>query len=438
MLFERAPTRNQSIDRRETMATVERDYFTDLSVLKDPYEYFEDLYSKGPVYRLQDRDIVVVTGFEESVEVLRNTRDFSSIVSTGGPALPLPFEPQGDDISAQTEANRSKFPSADLLVTYDDAPHAASRSLLNRLFTPSRLKANEDFMNSYADRLVKEMVAKGRCELIREVAAPYVTLVVADLLGVPEDDRETFRRVIDEAPPPGAMVEGGSAVQPLVFMAGYFVRYIQDRRAHPRKDILTEFSNATYPDGSTPDIMELVRLATFLFGAGQDTSAKLIGNSMRFLVEAPGLQQQLREDRSLIPAFLEEVLRLEGSTKMTSRLVRRKTRIGAMEVAAGTKVMIAFGGANRDPRRWEEPKEFKLKRPKIAEHVAFGRGAHTCIGAPLARAEVRILLDRLLENTSEIQLSENHHGPAGRRRLDYEPSFIIRGLENMHLELKPA
>jgi cytochrome P450 len=100
-------------------------------------------------------------------------------------------------------------------------------------------------------------------------------------------------------------------------------------------------------------------------------------------------------------------------------------------------MVIALAATNRDPRRWEDPQAFKLDRPKIKEHLAFGRGAHTCIGAPLARAEVRVLLDRLLEHTSAITLSEQHHGPAGNRKLDYQPSFIIRGLEELHLVLTP-
>jgi cytochrome P450 len=101
-------------------------------------------------------------------------------------------------------------------------------------------------------------------------------------------------------------------------------------------------------------------------------------------------------------------------------------------------LVIALAAANRDPRRWEEPNEFKFGRKKAQEHLAFGRGAHTCVGAPLARAEVRVLLDRLLHQTSDISLCVEKHGPPGNRRLDYEASFIIRGLENLHLELKPS
>jgi cytochrome P450 len=417
----------------------ELDYFTDPAVLKDPYQYFNSMYAKCPVHQLESRDIVMVTGFEEALEVLKNTQDFSSIISTQGAHCPLLFEPKGDDISAQLEAHRDQMPAADLLVAFDDARHTAGRSLLNRLFTPSRLKANEDYMWSLADQLVKDMVAKGGCDLVNDVATPYVTLVIADLLGVPADDREAFRAAIDAAPPPGNMEseETPMQVSPLEFMAGYFYRYIVERRAQPQNDVLTELAKATYPDGSTPDVIELVKLATFLFGAGQDTSAKLLGNAMRHLVEDPALQQQLRDNRELIPAFLEEVLRLEGSSKATFRVARKKTRIADKEIPAGKRVVIALAGANRDPRRWESPAEFKLDRPRAREHLAFGRGAHVCVGAPLARAEIRIVLDRFLEHTGAITLSEKEHGKPGHRRLDYEPSFIIRGLSKMHLQLSP-
>ncbi len=422
-----------------TPSSDERDYFTDHSVLRDPYSYLREMYLKAPVLQLKSRDIVMVTGFEESIEVLNNSHDFSSAISVPGAAYPLPFEPKGDDITEQIDAHRSQMPGGDYLVTFDDGPHSAGRSLLNRLFVPSRLKANEAFMQQYADQLVRDAVAKGKCEIINQIATPYVTMVIADLLGVPEDDRELFREAIDSAPPPGDMnsTERPTATSPMDYMAGFFVKYVEDRRANPRADVLTELATAKYPDGSTPSVMEIVRLATFLFGAGQDTSAKLLGNSMRFITETPGLQQQLRDHRELLPAFIEEVLRLEGSTKGTFRVARRKTKIGDMEIPAGKKVVIAFAANNRDPRRWENPQEFKLDRPRIKEHLAFGRGAHVCIGAPLARAEVRVILDRFLEHTSEITLSGKEHGPPDNRNLEYEPSFIVRGLARLYVELKP-
>lgn len=413
--------------------TVEKDYFTDHSVLLDPYDYFETIRRHGPVYQMQSRDVVVVTGFTEALEVLRNTQDFSSWLNPD-PLVKLPFDVDGDDITAQLAATPSN--PMELMVSYDGERHAAARSLLNPLFTPSRLKANEEFMRAYAEKMVQDVVAAGGCELVNKVATPFVTMVIADLLGVPADDREAFRELIDSAPPPGNMDAGedGQSVHPLMVMAGYFTRYVSERRAQPQNDVMTEMALAKYPDGSTPDAMEVVKSAMFLFAAGQDTSAKLIGNSMRRLAEDQALQQQLREDRKLIGPFLEEVLRVEGSTKATFRIAARKTRIGDMEIPAGKRVVVSLSAANRDPRRWDDPAEFRLGRPKIKEHLAFGRGAHTCAGAPLARAEVAVILDRFLEHTGAITLDEAHHGPAGSRTIEYEPSYIIRGLANLHIK----
>ncbi len=417
----------------------DRDYFTDHSILLDPYAYFEALREKGPVYRLPGRDIFVVTGFAEALEVLNNTVDFSSAVSTGGAAMPLPFTPEGDDLTGQIEAHRAQFLGGDLLVARDDKPHTNSRALLSRLFTPSRLKANEEYMTGLAGKLAADAVANGGCDLIKDINVPFATLVVADLLGVPPDDRDHFMKVIAEGVPPGSLdeQERTGQNQPLVVMAGFFVNYLMERMQAPRGDVLSELAAASYPDGTKPDIAELVRLSTFLFGAGQDTTAKLLGNAMRFIVEQPGLQDRLRADSSLLPDFIEEVLRLEGSTKMTSRLARKTTKVGGVEIPIGTKVMISFAAANRDPRRFENPQEFIIGRPKIKEHVAFGRGAHVCIGAPLARVETRIVLEKFLQKTSYIDLDETVHGPRGARRLAYEPSFIIRGLEELRLKLTP-
>ena len=160
--------------------------------------------------------------------------------------------------------------------------------------------------------------------------------------------------------------------------------------------------------------------------------------AMRYSVDVPGLQDQLRADPSLIPAMLEETLRLEGSTKQLSRLARRDTKIGDLPVKAGTKVLMGLSGGNRDPRRWENPEEFRLNRSKIKEHIAFGRGKHVCAGAPLARAEVRIILEKFLAMTSNIDLDEGVHGPRGKRDFDFEPSFIIRGLSELRVKFTPA
>ncbi|MEW9855087.1 cytochrome P450 [Novosphingobium sp. M1R2S20] len=417
----------------------ERDYFSDHSLLIDPYAYFEALRAEGPVHRAPN-GVIFVTGFQECVDVLLDSDHFSSFQTQLGPMTPLPFTPESDDLTAQIAAARDPNAMSELMVGYDGEQHANARSLLNRLFVPSRLRANEEYMWNFAGELVDDAVTRGGCELIGEIATPYVTLVIADLLGVPEEDREAFRKVIDEGPPPGSldMGEQPRESQVLMFMAQFFMRYVHERRSQPRDDVLSELANGAYPDGSQPDALEVVKSAMFLFAAGQDTSAKLLGNAMQRVARDKALQARLRADPKAIAPFLEEVLRLEGSTKATFRLVKRPARIGGMAVKPGDRIFVGLAAANRDPLRWQDPEAFELGRKRIQEHLAFGRGAHTCLGAPLARVEVRVIFERFFEKTADIALAEEHLSPDGAVSLDYEPSFIIRGLAELNLKLTPA
>jgi cytochrome P450 len=421
-------------------ALVERDYFTDYEILKDPYGYFNALRENGPVFRPPGKDYYIVTGFEEALQVLRNHEDFSAIIGLQGAGAPLPFAPHGSDITEQIEAHRSQFAGGDQVVNLDDDAHTRLRTLINSLFVPSRLKQSEAFIEDYCEDMVGKAVAEGKVELIGTIATPFVTMVVADLLGVPVEDRQIFMDAIAAGPIPGSL-DGddpmGGENHPFVVMGKYFYGYIADRRANPRDDILTQLATTPFYDGTQPEVFDLVQLGMFMFGAGQDTSAKLIGNAMKYLVEQPGLQDELRADPKRIPAFLEEVLRIEGSTKQTARLARRDTRIGDLEIPAGTKILLALSAANRDPRRWDNPNELIVGRKKIIEHVGFGRGKHVCAGAPLARVEVRVLMEKLLAYTDTITLDRGEH-PNGVADLVYEPSFIIRGLAKMHLKLSPS
>lgn len=417
----------------------ERDYFTDHSVLLDPYQYFEEMRPRGPIAQLETRDCLLLTGFEECVEVLKNPTDFSSLNSLASSAFPLPFTPQGSDISAQLEEHREKYVGFDLLVCLDGERHANVRSLVGRMFAPRRLKDNERFMTDYARQLVGKAVADGRCELVNQISTPYVTMVVADLLGVPAQDRVKFEERLAQNQTVGSIdnPDAPTDTSTLEFMGAFFYQYLAERRENPGNDLLSELATASYPRGVTPDILDLVKLAVFMFAAGQDTSAKLLGNAMRYIVDVPGLQRLLRDDRDQIAWMLEEVLRLEGSSKATHRVAIRDTKIGERAIPAGTQVIVALAAANRDRKYWgEDANEFKLNRPGVRNHIAFGRGSHTCAGAPLARAEVRAILNAFFDLTDDISISQEKHGKPGARQYKFEPSFIIRGLESLHLDLK--
>jgi cytochrome P450 len=159
-----------------------------------------------------------------------------------------------------------------------------------------------------------------------------------------------------------------------------------------------------------------------------------LSSALVAIAEDSDLQDRLRNDRSLIPPFIEEMLRLESPVKTNFRLARRTTRIGDLEVPAGSNVMVMVGAANRDPRRFEAPSQLRLDRPNITQHLAFGRGIHACPGASLARVEARVSLDRILDRLGNISIDQSTHGPPGARRYGWEPTFLLRRLKAVHLE----
>jgi cytochrome P450 len=415
------------------------DFFSDPSLLEDPYPYFEHLRSKCPVTPIPQHGVMAISGYDEATDVYRDIETFSSCNSVVGPFAMFPVPLEGDDVSEIIERYRDQLPMNEHMVTMDPPEHTRQRALLMRLLSPRRLKQNEEFMWRYADRQLDEFVADGHCEFISAYSQPFAMLVVADLLGVPEADFQRFREGFGLAGTAGELGdERGTGLNALAWLDDYFATYIEDRRREPRSDVLTDLALAKYPDGTTPDVTAVVRSATFLFAAGQETTARLLATALKYLAEYPELQDELREHRERIPDFIEEALRIESPVKADFRLARRAATIGGVDIEPGTPVMLLNGAANRDPRRFESPAEFRLDRPNAKAHIAFGRGHHACPGGSLARTEGQISVERILDRTRDIRFSEEHHGPAGARRFDYEPTWVLRGLHELHIEFTPA
>jgi cytochrome P450 len=416
------------------------DFFRDDRLVADPYPYFDALRAKCPVTPEPHQGVTMVTGWQEAVDVYNDEHTFSSCVSVTGPFPGFPVPLEGDDITELIEKHRDELPFSDQLPTLDPPTHTNHRSLLMRLITPKRLKENEDAMWQLADQVLDSFLAPGEGEFINGFAGPFTLLVIADLLGVPADDRDDFVENLHRNVGGGVGGTGDESLahSPLGYLYDRFAEYIEDRRREPRDDVLTGLATATFPDGSTPEVGDVVRVATNVFSAGQETTVRLLGTALKVLADRRDLQQLLREDRSRIPNFIEEALRIESPVKGDFRLSRVPTTVGGVNIAAGTTLMVMNGAANRDPRRFQEPDNFDPARRNARQHLAFGRGIHTCPGAPLARAETRVGIERLLDRTSDIRISERMHGPAGNRRFDYIPTYILRGLTKLHLEFTPV
>ena len=412
------------------------DWFRDPRLVDDPYPYFNALRDKCPVEPEDHYGVTMVTGWEEAVAVYNDEKTFSSCTSVTGPFPGFPVPLEGDDVTELIEKHRDELPFSDQLPTLDPPVHTNHRSLMMRLITPKRLKENEDAMWELADGVLDDFLAPGKGEFIKGFASPFTLLVIADLLGIPPEDRDGFVRGIaaNSGGGVGSTSKESLSHSPLEFLYDQFEEYVEDRRRNPREDILTGLATALFPDGTTPSPGDVARVATNVFSAGQETTVRLLGTALKVLGDQPEIQAQVRADRSLLPNFIEEALRYESPVKGDFRLSRTPVTVGDHELGAGTTVMVLNGAANRDPRRFDEPNSFDPARKNARQHLAFGRGIHSCPGAPLARAETRVGLERLLDRTSDIRISEEKHGPAGDRDYHYIPTFILRGLTELHLE----
>jgi cytochrome P450 len=413
------------------------DFFTDESLVPDPYPYFDYLRSKCPVAPASPYGVLAVTGYEEALAVYKDPA-FSSCVSVAGPFSGMPFGPGGDDVTELIEEHRASVPMAEHITSQDPPLHTRTRGLLNKLITPKRLKENEDFMWRLADQQLDTFIDRGKAEFLADYAKPFSLLVIADLLGVPPADHEEFKAAFALETVGELGKETPTSHNPLEWLNDKFYSYIEDRRREPRDDVLTELAQAKYPDGSTPEIVDVMNVSTFLFAAGTETTTKLVSSAVRIIGENPEFEAALRDDRSKIPPFLEETLRMESPVKAHFRMARTTTNIGEVKVPAGTTVMLLPGACNRDERKFEDPNTFHPDRHNVREQIAFIRGVHSCPGAPLARAEGRISLNRILDRMTGIRISDEHHGPAGDRRYAYEPTFIMRGLSELHIDFKPV
>jgi len=422
------------------------DFFRSDRFVNDPYSYFDYLREQSPVLREPHQGIFMVTGYDEALEIYNDPDRFSSCMSTTGPfaGCPIPLAGhENEDISELIEAHRDKTPFSDQITTMDPPEHTKHRALLTALITPIRLKENEDFMWELAEQQIDTFISRGECEIMADFAQPFAVLVVSDLLGVPAEDRIKFRKQLirqeqEHGAGIGGLQEGEVQHSPLEWLYDTFSAYIEDRRSNPRGDILSGLAKATFPDKSVPTPLEVAKVATNLFAAGQETTVRLLSYAFKVLGERPDLQKQLRENRELISNFVEECLRMEGPVKGDFRLAKKPTQVGGVDIPAGSFLYIANSAANRDPRKFENPGEFQIDRDNARLNVSFGRGRHTCPGAPLARAEAVVAVNRMFDRTSDIRISEKVHGPAGARRYGYLPTFILRGLTHLNLEFDPV
>ena len=342
-----------------------------------------------------------------------------------------------DDVTDLIVEHRDEIPFSDQLPTLDPPTHTNHRALLMRLITPKRLKENEDAMWQLADDILDDFLAPGEGEFIKGFAGPFTLRVIADLLGVPEEDRAELLERLARGTHGSAVGNADKTMNktPLEYLYEVFATYVEERRAEPRDDVLTGLATATFPDGTMPEVGDVVRVATNVFSAGQETTVRLLSTALKVMGDRPDIQAQAaRGSQPAAATSSRSACASRARSRATSGCRGCRRPSATRRSAPAARVMVINGAANRDPRRFEDPDTFDPERKNARQHLAFGRGIHSCPGAPLARAETRVGLERLLDRTTDIRISESKHGPAGERRYQYIPTYILRGLTELHLE----
>ncbi|MCB9597304.1 MAG: cytochrome P450 [Sandaracinaceae bacterium] len=384
----------------------------------DPYPAYRTLRAEHPVHWHPVFRSWLVSRHEDVAKVLRH------------PATSVDRAQLGDlellDLSPEAiEAIRVS------LLMLDPPAHTRIRGLVNKAFTPRVVDALRPRIAALVDELLDAVEARGErsLDLIRDFAYPLPVIVIAELLGVPAEDREQFKRWSDQLAvvldpfSTGGRFDGVDRA--FVESAAYFGRVFEDRRRAPRDDLVSGLV-AAEEGGARLSETELLSVCMLLLGAGHETTTGLIGNAVLALLRRPREAQRWLEEPGLAANAVEELLRFDSPVQMTDRLLSEDLEIGGQVIAKGQQVVLMLGAANRDPLRYENPDSLDLGR-REARSLAFGHGIHYCVGAALARAEVEIALPALLRRFGGLHLER---APEPR---DYKTSMVLRGLETLPL-----
>jgi cytochrome P450 len=386
--------------------------------IQDPYPLYERMHAAGHVHRIGDSEFYAVSSWDAVNEAVARCNDFSSNLTAT-----MMYRPDG---TVTTFAMGELGGATQALATADDPAHAVHRKLLVPQLAAKRIRAFEPFIAETFAQLWDDTVQDGRIEWMSAMANRLPMMIVARIIGVPDDDINKLIRwgyastqLVEGLSTQDQMEAAGVAVMEL---SGYITDQFQQAAARPRDNLLGDLATAC-ASGDLAEVTAQVMMIT-LFSAGGESTASLIGSAAWVLANHLDIQQQVRDQPELVGAFLEEVLRYEPPFRGHYRHVVNDTTLGGVDLRAGSRLLLLWGAANRDPSHFDDPGQFRLDRSAGKAHITFGRGAHFCIGAALARLEAKIVLGQLLERTSKIEAIDT-----GR----WLPSLLVRRLERLHL-----
>lgn len=395
--------------------------FFDPEVIESPYEFYQVLREQAPVYQLPGTDIFMVSRLEDIKQTAKDTATFSSdfMHVLKGPE-PCP---------EAAEIYASGIEPVDTLLTMDPPRHKIYRSLINKVFSAKRVEKMHDYIEQIADELIDDFIDKGECEFVRDFATPLPVYVIADQLGVPRADLRKIKSWSDAfASRLGGMASPEEEVENarlIVEYQRYMERVIEDRRANPRDDMISDLVNTPIDGGRLMSLQEAVSMIEQLLVAGNETTTSALSGGVLSLIHLSDQLQKMLDDPAIINNAVEEILRLESPSAGLWRVVTRDTEIRGVAIPKDALVMLRYAAGNRDERVFDAPEEMDVCRHNANDHLAFGQGTHFCPGAMLARKEMQVAFTKLLQRLTNIRLVE------GKNDLTHWPNVVLRGLKSL-------
>ncbi|HEY5639536.1 MAG TPA: cytochrome P450 [Dehalococcoidia bacterium] len=403
------------------MVTAEFNPFTP-EALADPYPMYRELLAHNPVSWNPMLQTWVFTRYDDVDAILthpRTSADRRSGTNSFAEMQRKYIEENPDDL----------FVRAPTMLTSDPPEHTRLRRLVSKAFTPRAVENLRPRIQEIVDELLAEVADKGEMDLVQALAYPLPVIVIAEMLGVPAEDRAKFKKWSDDIvatlggpfTPQGVLQAAATARNELV---EYLSGVIADRRKNPQDDLISGLI-AAEDEGTVLSAQEIYSTTILLLVAGNETTTHLIDNSMLALLRNPEQVRLLRDDPSLIGSAVEELLRFIGPVQATGRTLKEDLEIGGQQMKAGDSTFVLLGAANHDPAKWgDDAHRLDVTRNPL-DHVALGDGIHFCLGAPLARAEAQIAIGTLLERLPDLKLAAEEPEWGG--------TFIIRGVKSLPL-----